>query len=84
MVFYKIVLSRSTIGMPAKTRAVVKSLGLGKRGSVVYHSVSPTVAGAIAKVKELVNVEVTDKALSKEEQRQLRTSNPGYTVEKRL
>lgn len=84
MVFYRITLQRSIIGTPKKTRAVVKSLGLGKRGSVVYQPASPSIAGAVARVKELVSVELSDIALTKEEQRELRKSNPGFTVEKRV
>ncbi|AMD20293.1 HDL451Wp [Eremothecium sinecaudum] len=84
MVFFKVTLSRSTIGMPKKTRSIVKSLGLGKRGSIVYQPVSEPIVGAIAKVKELVTVEVTEKALTKEEQRELRKSEPGFILEKRI
>ncbi|CAH01328.1 mitochondrial 54S ribosomal protein uL30m [Kluyveromyces lactis] len=84
MVFYRITLQRSVIGTPQKTRAVVKSLGLGKRGSVAYQPATPSIAGAVAQIKELVSVELADKALSKAEQRELRKSNPGFTVEKRV
>ncbi|CAR21945.1 54S ribosomal protein L33, mitochondrial [Lachancea thermotolerans] len=84
MVFYKITLSRSTIGLPKATKSVVSSLGLGKTGSVVYRQVTPSIAGSIAKVKEVVRVEVTEHALTKEQQRELRKSNPGFTVEKRV
>ncbi|AAS53821.1 AFR450Cp [Eremothecium gossypii ATCC 10895] len=84
MVFYKITLARSTIGLPDKVKGVVHSLGLGKRGTTVYRKVSPGSAGSIAKIKELVKVEVTEHALTKEEQRMLRKSNPGFTVEKRV
>lgn len=84
MVFYKITLARSTIGLPKATKSIVKSLGLGKRGSTVYRRVTPSIAGSVTKVKELVDLEVTEKALSKEEQRELRKSNPGFVVEKRL
>lgn len=70
--------------MPEKVKAVVKSLGLRKRGSVVYQPVMPPIVGAIAKVKELVRVEVTKDALTKEQQRELRKSPPGFTIEKRI
>lgn len=83
MVFYKITLSRSLIGVPHTTKSIVKSLGLGKTGSIVYQKVTPSCAGALAKVKELVKVEVSENKLSKEEQRELRKSHPGFTVEKR-
>lgn len=84
MVFYKITLTRSTIGLPKAVKDVVSSLGLGKTGSVVYRQVSPSIAGSIAKIKEVVKVDVAEQALSKEQQRELRKSNPGFIVEKRL
>ncbi|KAG0685524.1 39S ribosomal protein L33, mitochondrial [Kluyveromyces marxianus] len=83
MVFYRITLRRSVIGTPKKTRAVVESLGLRKRGSIVYQPAIPSIAGAVAQIKELVNVELSDKPISKAEQREMRKSNPGFTVEKR-
>lgn len=83
MAFYKITLARSVIGTPHTTKRIVKSLGLGKTGSIVYKQVTPACAGALAKVKELVKVEVTENKLSKEEQREMRKSNPGFIVEKR-
>ncbi|CAB4252969.1 similar to Saccharomyces cerevisiae YMR286W MRPL33 Mitochondrial ribosomal protein of the large subunit [Maudiozyma barnettii] len=83
MVFYKATLVRSLIGMPKVTREIVKTLGFGKRGSVIYREVTPAITGSLLKVKELVKVEVTEQALSKEMQRELRKSNPGFTVEKR-
>ncbi|QLG72216.1 hypothetical protein HG535_0C05700 [Zygotorulaspora mrakii] len=84
MAFYKVVLRRSLIGVPKSSRSIVKSLGLGKRGSVIYRRATPACAGSLVKIKELVSVEVTEKALSKEEQRNQRKSNPGFTVEKRV
>lgn len=81
MVYFKVTLVRSVIGMPKTTRSIVKSIGLGKRGSTVYQPALPSIAGSIAKIKELVSVEVTEKPLSKAEQRELRKSNPGFTVE---
>ncbi|SCU86650.1 LAFA_0E02190g1_1 [Lachancea sp. 'fantastica'] len=84
MVFYKITLSRSIIGLPQATKNIAASLGLGKTGSVVYRKVSPSIAGSIAKIKEVVSVEVTEQALTPEQQRELRKSNPGFTVEKRV
>ncbi|SCV01958.1 LANO_0F14400g1_1 [Lachancea nothofagi CBS 11611] len=84
MVFYRITLSRSTIGLPKASKSIASSLGLGKTGSVVYRRASPTIAGSIAKIKEVVTVEVTEHALTKEQQRELRKSNPGFTVEKRV
>lgn len=83
MVYYKATLVRSLIGMPKATRAIVKTLGFGKRGSVIYRRVTPSITGSLLRVKELVQVEVAPRALSKQEQRDLRKTNPGFTVEKR-
>ncbi|AJS85283.1 BPK_HP2_G0041380.mRNA.1.CDS.1 [Saccharomyces cerevisiae] len=83
MVFYKVTLRRSLIGVPHTTKSIVKSLGLGKRGSIVYKKVNPAIAGSLAKVKELVKVEVTEHELTPSQQRELRKSNPGFIVEKR-
>lgn len=83
MAFYKITLMRSLIGIPHTTKSVVKSIGLGKRGSTVYRRVTPAMAGALVRAKELISVEVTSEALDKQQQRQLRKSNPGFSVEKR-
>ncbi|EDO14406.1 hypothetical protein Kpol_237p2 [Vanderwaltozyma polyspora DSM 70294] len=84
MAFYKITLTRSLIGLPQATRNIVKTIGLGKRGSIVYREVTPSIAGSLAKVKELVSVELSDKMLTREEVNASRKSNPGFTVEKRV
>lgn len=80
MVYYKITLMRSLIGTPHTTRTIIKTIGLGKRCSTVYRKVTPHMAGTLLKVKEMVDVELTDKPLSREEQRIQRKSNPGYEV----
>lgn len=82
MAFYKVTLVRSLIGTPHTTRTIVKSLGLGKRGSTVYRKVSPAMAGSLAKIKELISVDVTKHKLTRQQQRDLRKTNPGFTVEK--
>ncbi|CCK71406.1 mitochondrial 54S ribosomal protein uL30m KNAG_0G03480 [Huiozyma naganishii CBS 8797] len=81
MVFYKVTLARSLIGMPRATRQIVKTLGLGKRGSTVYKRATPAIAGSLLKVKELITVEVSPQKVSKGEMRLARKSNPGYVVE---
>lgn len=58
-------------------------LGLRRRMQTVFHPVSPDVAGAIMKVKELVDVQEVEQALTKEEEKALRRPEPGYWVEKR-
>lgn len=82
MSFYRITLKRSTIALPKAIKDTVTKLGLGKTGSVAYQQVGPHSAGMILKVKELVDVQVVENALSKAEERQLRKSDPGFTVEK--
>ena len=84
MVFYKVTLSRSLIGMPEISKNIVKSIGLGKRGSVVYRRATPAIAGSIARVKELVSVELSEHMVTKEQERESRKSNPGFIVEKRV
>lgn len=84
MVFYKATLFRSLIGVPKKTRIIIKTLGFGKRGSVIYRRVTPSITGSLLKVKELVNVELTKIKLTKTQQHRLRRSNPGFEVEKRI
>ncbi|KAH3679191.1 hypothetical protein WICMUC_001203 [Wickerhamomyces mucosus] len=80
--FYRITLKRSTIALPKQIKDTVSKLGLNKTGSISYRPVSPIAAGMILKVKELVNVEVVDQALTKFEERQTRKSNPGFTIER--
>lgn len=80
--WYRIRATRSTIGMPKSIRETYESLGLNRRGSIVYQKVSPGAAGQILKIKELVNVQLVDKVLTPEEERALRRTRPGYSVVK--
>lgn len=74
---------RSAIGLPSKSLNVLKALGLRKRMATVFHPVSPTVAGQIMKVKELIAVSEVDKALTKQEVHQERVPDAGFYVESR-
>lgn len=78
--FYRIRATRSAIGMPKTIRETLESMGLTKRGRVVYLRVSPGSAGQILKVKELVNVQLVNNALSTEEERRLRAPASGFHV----
>jgi large subunit ribosomal protein L30 len=49
----------------------------------VFHPVSQHMAGQIMKVKELVDVEEVEEALSKEQFKSLRTPDAGFYVEKK-
>ena len=84
MSYFRITLMRSAIGLPLKTKGVLQALGLRKRLRTVYHPVSPDVAGQIFAVKELVDVQEVDRALSKEEMKELRRPDPGFYVESRV
>ncbi|CCF55723.1 hypothetical protein KAFR_0A02870 [Kazachstania africana CBS 2517] len=84
MVYYRATLVRSLIGLPKTTRTIVKTLGFTKRGSTIYRKVTPAITGSLLKVKELISLKLTEKSVTKAEQREIRKSNPGYIVEKRI
>lgn len=79
--WYRVQQVRSTIGLPRKLRDTAFSLGLKRRGNVVYQQVNAANAGQILALKELVQVDLVDKALSREEERLLRRKPKGYEVE---
>lgn len=83
MTYFRITLLRSAIGLPRRTNDVLKALGLKKRMATVFHPVSPSVAGQIMKVKELVEVQEVEKRLTKQEVHLQRKPDPGYYIEKR-
>lgn len=83
MSYFKVTLLRSGIGLPARKNGVLAALGLKKRMQTVYHPVSQDIAGMIVKVKELVEVETTDVAKTKEQMREERRPPRGYFVESR-
>ncbi|KAJ5856055.1 uncharacterized protein N7529_009999 [Penicillium soppii] len=84
MPFFRITLLRSAIGLPRRSTDVLKALGLKKRMATVFHPVSPSVAGQVMKVKELVAVEECEFSLTKQEVHLERKPDPGYYVEKRI
>lgn len=83
MSYLQITLVRSAIGLPRRSSDVLRALGLRKRMATVFHSVSPSVAGQIMKVKELVEVREVERAMSKQEIHLQRKPDPGYYVESR-
>jgi ribosomal protein L30 len=83
MAYFRITLMRSAIGLPERTRGVLAALGLRKRMRTVFHPVSQHMAGQIMKVKELVDVEEVEEALSKEQFKAARTPDAGFYVEKK-
>ena len=82
MAFFRITLRRSAIGLPERTRGVLAALGLHRREQTVFHPVSPQFAGMILRVKELVSVEETERALTTRELRDSRRPDPGFWVER--
>ncbi|MCL2809321.1 MAG: 50S ribosomal protein L30 [Treponema sp.] len=54
-------LVRSTIGALPQHRATVRSLGLGKIGSVREHDDSPAIMGMVRAVSHLVKIEEANK-----------------------
>ncbi|KAE8352354.1 hypothetical protein BDV28DRAFT_135235 [Aspergillus coremiiformis] len=81
MSYFRVTLVRSAIGLPRRTTDVLKALGLKKRMVTVFHPVSPSVAGQIMKVKELVDVREVDRRLTKQEIHLERKPDPGYYIE---
>ncbi|KAJ5216241.1 uncharacterized protein N7498_002648 [Penicillium cinerascens] len=82
LTYFRITLLRSAIGLPRRSTDVLKALGLKKRMATVFHPVSPSVAGQIMRVKELVSVQEVDQALTKQQVHLERKPDPGYYVEK--
>lgn len=82
MSYFRITLVRSAIGLPRRSTDVLKALGLKKRMATVFHRVSPSVAGQIMRVKELVEVEECQYRLTKQEVHLERKPDPGYYTEK--
>ncbi|KAJ2909046.1 39S ribosomal protein L33, mitochondrial [Coemansia aciculifera] len=60
--FWKITLTRSTIGLHPRTRENARVLGFKRRGNVVYRPITKELAGIILKLKEIVKVELVDHA----------------------
>ncbi len=83
MSFFRITLHRSFIGLPERTRNVLASLGLHRRGQIVFQPVGAQSAGMIMKVKELVRVEEVERALTKREVQDSRRPDKGFWLESR-
>ncbi|KAF7731682.1 hypothetical protein EC973_008853 [Apophysomyces ossiformis] len=65
--YFKVTLTRSTIGLSKDYRAAAKTLGLHRLHQTTYQPISPSSAGLILKLKELVKVENVDSIPTKEE-----------------
>ena len=81
--YFRITLLRSSIGLPKKSSGVLHALGLKHRLKTVYHPVSPSIAGQIFSVKELIDVQEVEKPLSDGEMRELRRPERGFFVERK-
>lgn len=82
-VVYKITQTRSTIGMPPITRANIKALGLWKKNQIVYQTVSPSTAHKLAKVKEIVKVELATERKNVHQLARDRKFAPGFQLIKK-
>ncbi|ODV63259.1 mitochondrial 54S ribosomal protein uL30m ASCRUDRAFT_93772 [Ascoidea rubescens DSM 1968] len=80
--YYKITQTRSAIALPQHYKSILNYLGLKRKGRVVYRRVSPMIAGSIAAVKELVQVELSEKKLTKAEIRDAKRPKLGFVIEK--
>lgn len=58
--YYEVTMIRGLIGLPEKTKAVARSLGLRVVNQVVYHRVSSATAGKLLKLKELVRLRLVN------------------------
>jgi ribosomal protein L30 len=84
MAYFRITLLRSAIGLPSKSSRVVAALGLRKRLATVYQPITPSIAGQIFAIKELVDVEEVETALTNAQMKELRRPDPGFYVETRM
>lgn len=79
--WYRVTQKRSIIGLPKKLRETAFALGLKRRGSIVYCQVNQANSGQILTLKELLEVQIVDKPLTKEDERLLKRRPPGFVLE---
>lgn len=84
MSYFRITLHRSSIGLPERTRGVLRALGLRRRAQTVFQPVSRQSAGMILKVKEIVRVEEVAEAMTKQQLKASRTPDPGFYLESKV
>lgn len=82
MSFFQVTLTRSAIGLPQRTRDALAALGLKRRNQTVVHTVSPSSAGLIFSVKELVKVkEVSEgREATMAKIKEARRPDPGFVI----
>lgn len=78
--FFKVTQLKSTIGLPNLYKETLQTLGLRRRNQTVYHKITPQQAGQIARVKELVKVELSPVFKNKVQMREERKSEPGFSI----
>lgn len=78
--YFKVTQLKSTIGLPKLYKETLQTLGLRRRNQTVYQKISPQQAGQIARVKELVKVELSPVFKDKNQMREERKSDPGFVV----
>lgn len=78
--YFKVTQLRSAIGLPKLYKETLETLGLRRRNQTVYHRITPQQAGQIARVKELVKVELSPVFKDKAQMREERKSIPGYAI----
>ncbi|PVG02048.1 hypothetical protein CPB86DRAFT_811942 [Serendipita vermifera] len=83
---FKITLHRSAIGLPKRYRETITSLGIHRRGQTVFQLHSPSVAGKILRLKELVKVEnvTSDQVKTKREMKLERRAVRGYIIKQKF
>ena len=81
MSYFRITLLRSAIGLPQRTKAVLKAIGLRKRMATVFLPVSRDSAGQIMKIKELVDVQEVESAQTRQQVKEERKPDAGFYVE---
>jgi large subunit ribosomal protein L30 len=74
-------LKRSGIGLPSAKLQTLEALGLKKRFQTTYKPVNPQIAGQLLRVKELLDLQLVEEPVSKEEMREARRPPRGYIVE---
>ncbi|KAG0175255.1 hypothetical protein DFQ28_002115 [Apophysomyces sp. BC1034] len=65
--YFKVTLTRSTIGLSKDYRAAAKTLGLHRLHQTTYQPVNASSAGLILKLKELVKVQNVESIPTREE-----------------
>ncbi|KAI9474328.1 hypothetical protein BDB00DRAFT_860636 [Zychaea mexicana] len=82
--FYKVTLTRSTIGLSKDYRAAAQTLGLFRLNQTSYQPVNPSTAGLILKLKEIVRVQNVDQIPEKTAVAAINKAERGYKVVGRM